>query len=406
MLRILVAGFARPGKTCRVTMRRCSVLSLLGILLLLAASPVSAITFLANQLPDTLHVADSPFWVVGPATTGQDTVVVEAGCEIRISTTSNGILISTYGALFLEGTPSSRITVLPISGHTPARLIRSEYSYAPQDLVASNVDFYGPGGDPSGVGIAFPLQSCGNTFQARITLTSCSFNDLDLGFQIDFQDNGPTVAPVIDDCVFRDCNYGLSLYTCGNSSASFAINRGRSYRCRAGVVASGAPQTMLEIVDFRAEGSRLGGAGLNLGMPSTVTGGFFLNCYYGVVGRSVAISDCDFVQDTIAVVAEGETSCHASRFTDSVLRDVECSTLISVTASVDFTGNNWGPAHTAELDSIGFPANASFIQDWWDNPSYAIVDYSGWLDAATGVPLPPQPRFETKSWGAVKALFK
>jgi hypothetical protein len=79
---------------------------------------------------------------------------------------------------------------------------------------------------------------------------------------------------------------------------------------------------------------------------------------------------------------------------------------VGVTPTLDFRENNWGPAHTAELDSIGFPANASFIRDWWDDFSFAIVDYSGWQDAATGVPEPPKPRSEPKSWGAVKALFK
>src|SRR5262245_61845971 len=97
--------------------------------------PAHAVTFLANQLPDTLGVADSPFWFVGPAWTGNDTVVVEAGCDISISTSSGGILVSQLGALWLEGTAASHIRVGPVGGHSPTNLVVFAESGGSEGLV-------------------------------------------------------------------------------------------------------------------------------------------------------------------------------------------------------------------------------------------------------------------------------
>ena len=48
---------------------------------------------------------------------------------------------------------------------------------------------------------------------------------------------------------------------------------------------------------------------------------------------------------------------------------------------IDMTSNYWGPAVTAEMDSLGSRANISKIYDYQDQTSLSEVDYSNWLSS-------------------------
>ncbi|MBQ0071243.1 MAG: carboxypeptidase regulatory-like domain-containing protein, partial [Spirochaetales bacterium] len=51
-------------------------------------------------------------------------------------------------------------------------------------------------------------------------------------------------------------------------------------------------------------------------------------------------------------------------------------------ASMDFTGNYWGPDYTAELNTYGTGSNLSFIHDYYDDFALAKFDLSGYATEA------------------------
>jgi hypothetical protein len=332
---------------------------------------------------------------------------VEAGCEIEISGSSGGIRVSPSGFLRLEGTSANPIVLRAISGQGPSSFIWSDAASTVQGLYVVGTVFQGPASLTTR-GVRLEGGGCNATFQMSLHLEDCSFSGLPYGIAINVPDNGPTVAPIIRNCHYVNCGTGIELTVCEGTASTITIDGGSSSGCVTGIsgLGSTAQSMLVRIQNFQARETRLSGSGMTLGPPSELIGCSFVRCFRGLDVGTAQIDNCLFFEDTTAIYTRGTTRCSNSRFSGTVLYDVDCRTPVGVTPTLDFRENNWGPAHTAELDSIGFPANASFIRDWWDDFSFAIVDYSGWQDAATGVPEPPKPRSEPKSWGAVKALFK
>ncbi|MBN1477587.1 S8 family serine peptidase, partial [Candidatus Sumerlaeota bacterium] len=60
----------------------------------------------------------------------------------------------------------------------------------------------------------------------------------------------------------------------------------------------------------------------------------------------------------------------------------------------NFTGNWWGPTTHAQMETLGWPANITEIQDNLDGSGSHIIDYQGWLSsAAPDAPSTAPPAF-------------
>jgi len=70
----------------------------------------------------------------------------------------------------------------------------------------------------------------------------------------------------------------------------------------------------------------------------------------------------------------------------------------NINSNVDAKFNYWGPVATPEMNSGDNPKNISTISDYFDNPSYGMVNYSHWLDAPwpDGTPAPGGTTGETR----------
>jgi hypothetical protein len=62
-------------------------------------------------------------------------------------------------------------------------------------------------------------------------------------------------------------------------------------------------------------------------------------------------------------------------------------------------GCQWSPATTAEMTAEGIFSDIQAIYDWWDDHTYAVVEYEGFV-------APVSVGDRLASWGAIKASYR
>ncbi len=202
-------------------------------------------------------------------------------------------------------------------------------------------------------------------------------------------------APVIKNCLIRR-NSEVGVFAAGGPrelGLNVVIQDTRICdNGRVGVICDASPWNYLSETVFKR--SVISDNGRSASSGEDVCGGIY--CYY----FGGEIDSCAIVRNGVSGNGPG-IRFHQVRYFKELHNcilegnadfDLECLAYKHESEppdeKFDATGNYWGEATTAEMESGGNPKNISAIYDRFDNPNIWEVDYSGWLIEPIYVPDP------------------